>query len=664
MSKPHYIIGIDTGGTYTDAAIIDPVLKKVLCSAKAITTKGDYAIGVGEAMAAALKQAAHITGQQIAMVSVSTTLATNAVVEGHGSPVASLLIGFDDAMVERTKIAASFPGLPIIRIAGGHDHSGDEREKLDVVKLVEAVGKIKNDVAAIAVSSTFAVRNAAHEKMARDIIARETGLPVTLSTELSSALDAPRRALTAVLNARLISRITQLVKAVQSAMTSLDIDAPLMIVKGDGSLARAQSVAQHPIETVLSGPAASLIGAKWLTGLDDLIMSDMGGTTTDIGVLLAGRPKVAEQGAEVGGWRTMVKAIDIKTIGLGGDSEVHIGLNGALDIGPQRAVPISLIGARYPEVKAMLEGDLAEKEGGSLLGKFLLLPFGARQQSAQSAQGLTEREAEIFALVAERPVALRRVAVSSAAMRAVHALRKKGLIQFASLTPSDCAHVLGRQANWSADTALLATKLATRFRDMKVATDERAQGFAQEVWSKTVALSARAILETLVPAKIADGEIVSAVCEGRPDLGLARVSIVPRYPIVAVGGPVKVYYEELARRLEAQVMFADHCEVANAVGAAAGLVSHRVSYAVEGDGKGLFRVQGQGTSEVFMSGAAAIAAAISKAEAAALAVAAEHGAFEAQVKSEITRHLLPDAKDDDGLLSAEIIAEASGKPAV
>jgi N-methylhydantoinase A/oxoprolinase/acetone carboxylase beta subunit len=661
MSKPHYIIGIDTGGTYTDAAIIDPVLKKVLCSAKAITTKGDYAIGVGEAMAAALKQAEHIRGNQIAMVSVSTTLATNAVVEGHGSPVASLLIGFDDAMADRTKIAASFPGLPILRVAGGHDHAGDEREKLDVAKLTDAVRKIRDDVAAIAVSSTFAVRNAAHEKLARDIIIKETGLPVTLSTELSSALDAPRRALTAVLNARLISRITLLVKAVQSAMASLDIGAPLMIVKGDGSLARAQSVAQHPIETVLSGPAASLIGAKWLTGLDDLIMSDMGGTTTDIGVLLGGRPKVAEQGAEVGGWRTMVKAIDITTIGLGGDSEVHIGLNGALDIGPQRAVPISLIGARYPEVKAMLEGDLAEKEGGSLLGKFLLLPFGAQKQPAQ---GLSEREAEIFAMVTERPVALRRVAVSSAANRAVLSLRKKGLIQFASLTPSDCAHVLGRQANWSTETALLATKLATRFRDMKDATDERAQSFAQDVWSKTVALSARAIIETIVPAKLADGAIISAVCDGRADLGLAQVSIVPRHPIVAVGGPVKVYYEELARRLQAKVVFADHCEVANAVGAAAGLVSHRVTYAVEGDGKGLFRVQGQGTSDVFMSGIAAIAAAVKKAEAGALDVAREHGAFEAQVETRVTRHLLPDAKDDDGLLSAEVIADASGKPAL
>ncbi len=173
---------------------------------------------------------------------------------------------------------------------------------------------------------------------------RVTGKPVTLSTELTSSLDAPRRALTAVLNARLISRISLLIEAVRLAMAELHISCPLMVVKGDGSLARAENVALKPIETVLSGPAASLVGAKWLSGLDDFIMSDIGGTTTDIGILQGGKPQVAEEGAEVGGWRTMVKAIDVTTIGLGGDSEVHLAMDGSMQIGPQRIVPISLIG--------------------------------------------------------------------------------------------------------------------------------------------------------------------------------------------------------------------------------------------------------------------------------------------------------------------------------
>ena len=144
--------------------------------------------------------------EDISLVSVSTTLATNAVVEGHGSAVGVILIGFDQAMAERTGIAKAFPGMPIAIIAGGHDHNGDEAKPLDVAALEVAIGNMPVD--AFAIASAFAVRNPAHEQRARELVAQFTGKPATLSTELTSALDAPRRALTAVLNARLISRVS------------------------------------------------------------------------------------------------------------------------------------------------------------------------------------------------------------------------------------------------------------------------------------------------------------------------------------------------------------------------------------------------------------------------------------------------------------------------
>ena len=375
-----YLIGVDTGGTYTDAAIIEAQGHKVVASAKSITTKGDLSIGVTGAITDAIAQLPQgLAAKDIALVSVSTTLATNAVVEGHGSAVGVVLIGFDAAMVERTGIAKAFPGIPIAVIDGGHDHNGDACMALDVDALGAALQAMAPKVDAFAVASAFAVRNAAHELQARALIIEATGKPVTLSTELSSSLDAPRRALTATLNARLIARVSGLIDAVGRSMAQLGVNCPLMIVKGDGSLALAHSVATRPIETVLSGPAASLVGAQWLSGLQSFIMSDMGGTTTDLGVLIDGRPKVNEEGAEVGGWRTMVRAIDVRTIGLGGDSEVALGAAGKLTINPQRNVPVSLLGHRYPQVLAMLQADLADVEGGGALhGRFVLLPFGAR----------------------------------------------------------------------------------------------------------------------------------------------------------------------------------------------------------------------------------------------------------------------------------------------
>ena len=353
MTSTTYLIGVDTGGTYTDAAVIEAQGHKVIASAKSITTKGDLSLGVTAAITAAIAALpSGLKPDNIALVSVSTTLATNAVVEGHGSAVGVILIGFDQAMALRTGIAKAFPGMPVAIIGGGHQHNGEEAQPLDVAALEVAIGSMPVD--AFAIASAFAVRNPAHEQQARDLVTKYTGKPATLSTELTSALDAPRRALTAVLNARLISRISMLIAAVRKSMGDLHIDCPLMIVKGDGTLALAERVALRPIETVLSGPAASLVGAAWLCGHKDFIMADMGGTTTDLGILLNGRPLVAEQGADVGGWRTMVKAIDVRTIGLGGDSEISIGLNGRMEVGPQRVAPISLIASRYQEVAAML----------------------------------------------------------------------------------------------------------------------------------------------------------------------------------------------------------------------------------------------------------------------------------------------------------------------
>ena len=657
-----YLIGVDTGGTYTDAAIIEAHGHRVVARAKAITTKGDLAIGVSEAITQALAQLPQgLRASDIRLVSVSTTLATNAVVEGHGSAVGVVLIGFDAQMVERTGIAAAFPGMPVELVAGGHDHNGDAPVPLDTAALEAALERMAAKVDAFAVASTFAVRNAAHEHAARDLIVARTGKPVTLSTELSSSLDAPRRALTAALNARLISRVTTLIEAVNRAMVQLHIQCPLMIVKGDGTLALAETVATRPIETVLSGPAASLVGAQWLSGLQSFIMSDMGGTTTDLGVLLDGRPKVTEQGAEVGGWRTMVRAIDVRTIGLGGDSEIHLGAHGRITVGPQRIVPVALIGARYPEVVALLEADLADVDGGgSMHGRFVLLPFGAR--AGVPTAELTAREREVLQLVTERPQPLRRLAGSLSAQRAIASLKRKGLVQLSGFTPSDAAHVLGLQDNWSAPAARLAAQLGCRLREMKFPTPERTQQYAHDVWSETVRLSARTILDTAFGQHLREDKLIHAVCAGDGTLGLARITITPSVPVVAVGGPVRVYYGEVGRRLGCEVVFPEHCDVANAVGAATGVVAQTVTVRVDGDGSGLFMLHSTVGTKQFTDPAAAIEAATLLARESARDAAIAMGAADPEVKISLRKQLLPNALSDAGLLEAVVVAEAIGRP--
>ena len=357
-------------------------------------------------------------------------------------------------------------------------------------------------------------------------------------------------------------------------MQELRIDCPLMIVKGDGTLALAERVALRPIETVLSGPAASLVGASWLCGAKDFIMSDMGGTTTDLGVLANGRPQVAEQGAEVGGWRTMVKAIDVKTVGLGGDSEIAIGLNGKLTVGPQRVAPISLLGVALP-------GSGGDAGGGPGRHRGRLDAWQVRAEAIWRHGGTDCRsdakEAELLALVGDRPVQIRKIAVSSAAQRALASLKRKGLVQTGGFTPSDAAHVLGLQDNWPGPAAELAAKLMVRFRDMKLGDDARVEDFCREVWSETVRRTAKVILDTAFGKTFGDHELVDAVSSGRGRLGLAKVSLSPAVPVVAVGGPVRVYYEEVGRRLGCEMIFPPFFDVANAVGAATGVVAQVVT---------------------------------------------------------------------------------------
>ena len=654
-----YLVGIDTGGTYTDAAVLTADDHRIVATAKALTTRGDLAVGVAEALGKALGSLAGDAASRVALVSISTTLATNAVVEGHGSPIAVLLIGFDEAMAERAGLSRALPGTPVERITGGHDHNGNAPDPLDLEQLERVVAKHAGQADAFAVAARFAVRNPAHELAARERIVALTGKPVTLSSELTSELDAPRRALTAALNARLISRISMLIAGVAEAMDRLGVAAPLMIVRGDGTLALAEVVALKPIETVLSGPAASVVGASALSGLSDFILSDMGGTTSDLAVLKSGRPRVAEEGAEIGGWRTMVRAIDVRTIGLGGDSAVEVGLDGTLKVGPQRVLPVALLAHRFPEILEQLDAELADPRAGSAAGRFVLRPLGGSRSAPASR--LSPREAELLALIGEGPAPLRRIAVSSGGMRTLNALARKNLVQVSGFTPSDAAHVLGLQANWSADAAGKAARLVVRYRDMAEPTPSQIEGFCREVWAEVVRLSSRVVLEVALDQSLAGDMLADAVCRGSGVVGLGQVTITPSLPVVAVGAPVKVFYGEVGRRLGAEIVVPEHFEVANAVGAATGVVAHSVAIEVSGDGSGRFRVLGAGARS-FDSAVTALSFAESQARDRAAAAVLEMGAEAPEIRVAIEKRMLPDAMSDNDLLHARVTAEAVGRP--
>jgi N-methylhydantoinase A/oxoprolinase/acetone carboxylase beta subunit len=290
------LLGIDTGGTYTDAALYDEATRTVVAKAKSPTTHHELSIGICGAIDAVLALA-EVAPERIELVSLSTTLATNALVEGKGRPVGAVIIGFDGDVLERAGLGEALGPDPAVILAGGHDPHGGAVAPLDTERLAVEVAAVASRVEAFAVTAQFSVRNPEHELAAAEVIREVTGKPVTLSHHLSARLNGPKRAVTAVLNARLISIIDGLVRTTEQALLDRGVHAPLMVVRGDGSLVSAAFVRERPIETILSGPAASLVGAAHLTALDDAIISDIGGTTTDIAVLRDGIPAVSPEGA-------------------------------------------------------------------------------------------------------------------------------------------------------------------------------------------------------------------------------------------------------------------------------------------------------------------------------------------------------------------------------
>lgn len=587
-----YFLGVDTGGTYTDAVIVDEAADKVIGKAKSLTTRQDLALGIGRAVDAAI-EGAGIAARDVALVSLSTTLATNALVEGQGGRVALVFIGFDAGDLERGGLVEALKGDPVILLDGGHTHAGTEAASLDIAGLEPQLLELRDSVMGFAVAARFATRNPAHEVAARDAIRRVTGRPVTCSHELSANLNGPKRALTAVLNARLIGMIDRLVTACERHLDQVGIAAPLMVVRGDGALISAAMVRERPIETILSGPAASIVGARWLTGAPDALVSDIGGTTTDVALLRGGLPEIDPAGARVGGFRTMVEAVAMRTTGLGGDSEVHLkteGLLGGLRLGPRRLMPVSLLAVDHGEmVHATLDRALSTETAGEFDGRFVV-PMGG------NAGGLNAREATVLARITQAmPMAA--ALTSRIEVAALERLVARGLVMISGVTPSDASHVMGRLDSWDQSAAQKALTLLARRRNG--AGERFATGpepLAQAIIDQLTAQTVDCLLEAAFDEDAAFDGQPSEVLARHPLMtaalknhrGVVVLSARLGVPVIGLGASAPSYYGAVGAALGCEMILPEHAGVANAIGAVVGQVSQKVTGIVTSPAEGRY----------------------------------------------------------------------------
>lgn len=550
-------LGIDTGGTYTDAVLMDLDTGRVIEKNKARTTHDDLVVGIVQA----LDGLSSSLFDDIRLTSISTTLATNTTLEGKGYPCGLIMVGY--------ALSGEIPTPYSLEIRGGHDADGNAvaDPSADFALLEQFIEETKSNVSSYAVSSYFSVRNPEHELMIRQKIAEMTGLPVVCGHELSRALGVYERTMTAVLNARLIPVTDMFVRSVLDAMKKRGIDSDLMIMKCDGSLVNLEDALAKPVESVFSGPAASLVGAAHLTGDGTCVTVDVGGTSTDISMIVNGVPEIGEEGATVGGWKTMVRAIEMNTWALGGDSLVR--LDQGLRIGPRRVIPVSVAGARYPDLVEKLQ--TADVPSERILDNVIQgSSFFIRVPKIQAAHLMTSYESKVYEAVSgpgESPSLIGEIAERLGDhpilfSNALESLILKGYVSQIGFTPTDALHVLGVYKSGSEEAARLAASILAEQMHMT------AEDLCRLVRKNVSVSMAKALASFFLPEMKASD--IDKLITGSPFTKF-KIDI----PVVLIGAPVAAYAEEFGSCIDANVVLPEYHDVGNAVGALVGNIIYR-----------------------------------------------------------------------------------------
>ncbi len=664
-------LGIDTGGTYTDAVLLSED-GSVVCAAKSLTTHQELSHGIS----AVLDQLPSELLSQVRLVSLSTTLATNAVVEGRGTPVCLILAGYTDRQISQAQLEKIVRGGYCERIDGGHNAGGIEQTALDLTRARQIIKHRQSDVAAFGISSIFGVRNPEHELRLRDLVHSITDKPVTCGHELASQLDAPRRAMTVAFNASLIPYIDELVRAIGRILEDRAIRAPLMMVKGDGSLISAAAALARPVETILSGPAASVMGAAQLNHQSNAIVADMGGTTTDIALVTNGRPVISSEATVIGEWRPMVEAVRVFSIGLGGDSEVRFQGGVGLAVGPRRVVPVSLLAHHHPGVVSLLES----RTRAAVTPRSLRFAVPLYAEASQLGR-FTDAEAEAWSKMTDEPLDLESIAGADRELaRAVARLVRDGVAIYSGFTPTDAAHVLDKCSHWSKPAAeagaIIWAKQMRQIYGWGQFEENDPTGPSREIENHM----ASRICATLVSACLATDPKATNDRErdqlakifsdwitgtGGIDEGVFSLHLDSRRTLVAVGAPAALYYPTVAEKMQINLVLPENGAVANAVGAVASSIVQRAQITVTQPAQGIFRVFRPEGPEDFDQLAPALTKAEEIARHMANARAFAAGADEIEISCEQSLDSVDDADSGNAVFfEARVIATASGRPAL
>jgi len=532
-----YIIGIDTGGTFTDAVLMETASGRIIAAAKKPTTHYQLTDGTGAALAALL-QGAGIPLAEIGAVAVSSTLATNSVVENKGARVALFVIGY----VKHFKL----PVKAVIFVKGGHTIMGEEEEPLELDYLVSLIHGLRDEVDAYGVCAAMSMVNPTHELVTAKAIEMLDPKPVFCSHRVSQTAGMQERAATAGLHAKLMPIMQQYITGVQQAMTARGLSCPMVIISGNARTISSAQAVELAGMTVASGPACTAhFGAEQTAG--SALIIDIGGTTTDIAMIRDGRPLMATEGCTIGGWRTHVEAIDMSTGGIGGDSHVSMNDKGHITIGPSRVVPLAMA-ADLPPIDAWFGKEErsklivfrpeAETTRGDALATFLRTQGRATPEQIRRATGLSGVTLD----------------------RDLEHLERLQQTYECGFTPTDALHVLHRIDLGDRTRALAGAAVLAREIGMT------AEAFCELVIRRTEEQIENLVIDHLVEHYW--GNSLTSFISGRNDHPVLGVNFSLKIPLIGIGAAARFFLPAIASRLATTVSFPQYCEVGNAVGAA------------------------------------------------------------------------------------------------
>lgn len=527
-------IGMDTGGTYTDAVLMDLEKNEVLASVKTPTTHHDLGKCLEKALAA-LKENPAFHPEKIALVAVSSTLATNSIVEGLGADVGLFVIGLDKHF--------ELPVAGIKQISGGHTILGAEEEPLDLESLLDGVMFFRGRVDTYAVIANMAFVNPGHEKVAAKAISMVDDKPVFCSCEVSGKPGMEERAATTVLNARLMPQMRRFLRDVVQILEDSGLDRNIRVIRGDGKSTDAEEAVLHAVATVASGPAATAWFGAGFAGDKDAIVIDVGGTSTDITCICAGTPLMEKSGSRIGNLDTHVPAISMHTIGIGGDSFVRLE-RGELLIGPERVRPLAMTGD-FPDPCLWMNST--------------------GNQFCVRATGFFETEDPIVGHLMEKgPKAIEELGNELGLPEMVLKDRmapgiRKGFLEVAGFTPTDALHVLRKLDFGDREKALAGA----RFFSEKLGISEEA--FALEVLRLVSAKIEEALVDFLT--RLETGKDFSAIFPQKSAGGLLKILFKLEAPIIGIGAAAKHLLSGVAETLDTELLTPAHYEVGNAIGA-------------------------------------------------------------------------------------------------